>query len=349
MNQQNNRIAYIDVARGIALLMVIFGHLKMPYVTTWIYSCHIPLFFFLSGMVFSGEKKSFSQFIKKSARTLLVPYFALGFVIWFFLTGIYLFDQAPPQFIASAIDTPARMLLNFLIQRHYWTVWFLPCLFLAQIILWILIHTMAGCRRRIILASAAVCILTFIYYRVGGDTLPWNLDTALVAQFFVCMGYEYSHTDVCKGFRKTIAGSCISVRKAFLTAAMAVGNVVFCILNIKIGNANLDMSVHLYGIELFSILSATFGIFFVLSAAAVLKDFRFLSYLGRNTMLVFAWHSRIMIPVFNYLYLWLGIFQNDGVIEKCIYCIVTAAGILAILLPINYVISKSKIKFIIGR
>ncbi|MCD7836141.1 MAG: acyltransferase family protein [Lachnospiraceae bacterium] len=349
MNQQNNRIAYIDTARGIALLMVIFGHLKFPYITTWIYSCHIPLFFFLSGMVFKGEKKTFAQFVKKSAKSLLIPYFALGTVIWIFLSGIYLFDPQPPQFIAGAIDTPVNMLLNFLIQRHYWTVWFLPCLFFSQIILWILLRITSGRNGKTIFFSTVLCVFAFVYYRFGGDTLPWNLDTALVAQFFVCLGYEYAHADSCKGFREVIACSKIYAKKIFITALLAIGNIMFCILNIKLANANLDMSVHLYGIELFAILSAVFGILFVLSAAAVLQTEQILAYLGRNTMLVFAWHSRIMIPAFNYLYLWLGLFQSESMIQKCVYCIVTAAGVLAILLPLNYIISKSKIKFIVGR
>ena len=76
-----NRIEWIDTAKGIGLLLVIFEHLSIPYVTAWIYTFHMPLFFFLSGVVFSGEKYTFQEYLKKRVKALVIPYFSLGLII----------------------------------------------------------------------------------------------------------------------------------------------------------------------------------------------------------------------------------------------------------------------------
>ena len=45
------RIIWIDYAKAIAMFFVIFGHVDSGnYLTNWIYSFHMPLFFLLSGI-----------------------------------------------------------------------------------------------------------------------------------------------------------------------------------------------------------------------------------------------------------------------------------------------------------
>lgn len=53
------RIGYLDIAKGIGILLMIFGHIDGGgVVQTWIYSFHIPLFFIVSGIiVFKQNKK----------------------------------------------------------------------------------------------------------------------------------------------------------------------------------------------------------------------------------------------------------------------------------------------------
>ena len=76
----NKRVEWIDIAKGYGILFVIIGHLYLQdsFLTTQIYTFHMPLFFFLSGYVFSAKKYNFNEFIKRKAKTILVPYFALG-------------------------------------------------------------------------------------------------------------------------------------------------------------------------------------------------------------------------------------------------------------------------------
>ena len=52
----SKRIEYIDIARGIGILLVVMGHndfsLISPFLFKLIYSFHMPLFFFMSGIFF---------------------------------------------------------------------------------------------------------------------------------------------------------------------------------------------------------------------------------------------------------------------------------------------------------
>ena len=64
----------IDIARGIACLLVVVGHVPTTpsLLHTWIYSFHMPLFFIISGIVLNTND-SVKEFIKKRCKTLLVP------------------------------------------------------------------------------------------------------------------------------------------------------------------------------------------------------------------------------------------------------------------------------------
>ena len=52
------RIEFVDVAKGIATILVIIGHLSYTptHLKIWLYTFHIPLFFFLSGFVLNCNK-----------------------------------------------------------------------------------------------------------------------------------------------------------------------------------------------------------------------------------------------------------------------------------------------------
>lgn len=99
---RNCRLLYIDVLKGLAILMVIMGHLAIyvfgitPSELVWsiIYSCHVPLFMFLSGYVLS-KTPDFHKALKRTFA-YLCPAIVVGGGCWFngnkfidFFTGEY--------------------------------------------------------------------------------------------------------------------------------------------------------------------------------------------------------------------------------------------------------------------
>ncbi|HIY48208.1 MAG TPA: acyltransferase family protein [Candidatus Barnesiella excrementavium] len=75
----------IDIAKGIGIILVVYGHLACP-IKEEIYLFHMPLFFLLSGYFFS-IKESLRDFLVKKTKALLLPFclfYALSFIYSYF-------------------------------------------------------------------------------------------------------------------------------------------------------------------------------------------------------------------------------------------------------------------------
>lgn len=81
------RVQYIDRLKGLAIILVVMGHIfgfSQPEdgINTFIYTFHMPLFMFLSGLVISAPphlKKVFTKW-----KRFLVPFFVVGFACTFY-------------------------------------------------------------------------------------------------------------------------------------------------------------------------------------------------------------------------------------------------------------------------
>lgn len=62
-----NRIQYIDIAKGLGLLLMLVGH-QPNYISSgfgnWIYSFHMPLFFLIAGFFHDDQGNFFDSLIK---------------------------------------------------------------------------------------------------------------------------------------------------------------------------------------------------------------------------------------------------------------------------------------------
>lgn len=122
----NERKDYIDVAKGIGILLVVTGHLVCPdNLHNYIYSFHMPLFFILSGMLISYRNKIASKdTIKRLFYQLMVPYFTFSLAYLFFYEYMILHEN----FIGIVY-----MVFQTLCFRGMAPLWFLPSLFFGEI------------------------------------------------------------------------------------------------------------------------------------------------------------------------------------------------------------------------
>lgn len=130
MDANKNRIEWIDTAKGLGILMVMLGHnyLDWKYVF-WCYSFHMALFFFLSGCTFR-DQEGIGVFLKKRVLGLLIPYV-------FFAALIALYNWVSAVTHGNSFDLSSAA-LSYLVQIRYTHLWFLPCLFLAEIGTWLI-------------------------------------------------------------------------------------------------------------------------------------------------------------------------------------------------------------------
>ena len=102
MNAKKQRIQYLDIAKGFGIILVVYGHLlrrqsifeTIKDYSIYIYSFHMALFFFISGIClflkFNDSDKDFS--IKKECislvKKLFVPYMVWSIIYIFFSKSV---------------------------------------------------------------------------------------------------------------------------------------------------------------------------------------------------------------------------------------------------------------------
>lgn len=194
---------WIDVAKGIGILCVVVGHAinqLNPESATFIvltirnliYSFHMPLFFFLSGFLLNYSTTTL-EFIRKKVKRLAVPYFFAYILISVFMFISYILIEVPDSF--SGVHYFVGMLYGtlpaFLAQTGtdiFNPLWFLPALFCALLISYVLLRVL---ERDPLLGSLSLIATICVGYACGVSDihLPWGFDIGMVALIFVIPGF----------------------------------------------------------------------------------------------------------------------------------------------------------------
>ena len=97
----------IDVEKGVFLLLIVIGHLwNIPDSVKFLLMptdlIYVPIFFFLSGLLFKKDKYSFREFVSRKAKTLLLPYFSFFILFCICDWNLYLNTES---FLLNAISS----------------------------------------------------------------------------------------------------------------------------------------------------------------------------------------------------------------------------------------------------
>lgn len=76
----SSRNISVDIARGIAIIAVVLGHVGISAINRVVFTFHLPIFWLITGY-FTKEGESLPLVIKKRFRTLLVPYYTSCLII----------------------------------------------------------------------------------------------------------------------------------------------------------------------------------------------------------------------------------------------------------------------------
>ena len=125
---KKNRMTFIDIAKGIAILLMVIGHSysKTNFFLEWINSFHMPLFFIVTGILYGmiNEKKGCLTFnFKTKAINLLLPYFIWGTLIQLFFALLGYLGGSP-----LLEQLQKRLCLIFTLNSS--AMWFLPAMFI---------------------------------------------------------------------------------------------------------------------------------------------------------------------------------------------------------------------------
>lgn len=143
------RLQQFDILKGIGILLVIIGHTKLPDLgKDIIYGCHMPLFFFCSG-VFYKDKPIKAVFVR-NFNQLIVPYFFFC-LLWNFSNMVLFLHGAD----FSSYLALLRQNADPFSENGFWykTIWFLPCLFIVRMLYAVMYKCIKGNIKHIVIGG----------------------------------------------------------------------------------------------------------------------------------------------------------------------------------------------------
>lgn len=283
MHEKDDRISYIDIARALAVYLVVLGHTsKWQTAVDLIYSFHMPCFFFISGMLLKRKTPDYSikdvwKTIKKRVAAYYIPY-----LVW----GLFYSQLNLTNFLKLLYGT-REMLIE---TNSVTSLWFLPAILvagsLADIILWI------G-RKNIYITAAADVILFAI-----GVTLPHikpygyplGFDAGIVGAGFMLTGFF---------MRSIIDRVRYYEDMKWILIGIAAGIIVFLAFNKACLTHNFTIHISMYsgtyGNIFIFLLNAFLGTIIVLGLAIAYDKFfpseKILRYIGQNTLGILVLHK----------------------------------------------------------
>lgn len=275
-----SRISYIDSAKGLCMLLVVMIHTGVPEPLPGIYAVKVALFFLLSGYFYSDEMP-FAAFLKKKARTLLLP-----FVVFYGLSylGFYVLMALWPSFSSY---TDAQGIADCFTQKQYFNgpLWFLLSLFEVQLFVFAIRRLFKKC----VWASWFGYI---VLYAVGYSLsllnldLPLNIDSAMVCTIFFAFGMELKRWNLFGRFSRW--GSLIV---ALILYGIFILHPVACWMSVNRYQCN-------NGLELFVMLSILcMAVVLACKAITPPRNFGFLQFVGRHTLYILCMHHLVYRPI----------------------------------------------------
>ena len=284
-NTGKDRIKYWNIAKGIAILLMILGHAEgIPaYLRTIIFSFHMPLLIIANGYFIKSYdiKRTF----KKSVKSLLVPYMEVCLISAVIYTVVAENGSAAERFlykIKAMLGGMSKISIRFESFDSVWLVWFVCCLFVTRNLYVILMKLLENYSSGIRLG--VLVLLAFAGYVVGKyyAFLPWSLDVALVSLLFMAVGDWLRRNK----FFETNGAYKLAIPAAVWIYFLTKG---ICI----------ELATRSYPLGIWCIVEAVAGSLTVISLSQLLSRYRgitnILSWIGQNTMLILALHCLEMM------------------------------------------------------
>lgn len=182
------RIQWVDISKGIGILLVIYGHalggiinalpatratiLSVPY--NIIYGFHMPLFFFLSGIfAVKWVQRNFRLALHQKVVSLVIPYF-----VWTIITGTIM--ALAQKYTNSGLGVRNILISPIAPFSEYWFLYVLFFIFLVYYI-----------GNRIIGANGLLILSVILFLMRPLIYKYWILDAFSLNFVFFCIGTKF--------------------------------------------------------------------------------------------------------------------------------------------------------------
>lgn len=338
------RINWIDIAKGIGILLVILGHSPrdimvdsypaIHFMFSFIYSFHMPLFFFLAGVTFHSFKKS-DGFIIKKTRQLFIPLICYSLTIYavFYIADLIpflhtLFENASMGVVPLKEYILDTLNINNPYAFHTWYIW---VLFIIEIIMFIyekyILRKKSG---SIVYLIPVVLVTIIIHFFVKLDLALLNY--VVKNLFYFSLGVIYS-----------IKGGALQEKhnkKIVLKLLFSVG-IIMTILHtlsaINVITFNEPVTFILNDLQF--LIGNTLMILLIVNLSKKIADNKFLIYLGQNSFNIYLLHQPFCCAVIGMV-----LVKILPANLLCYILIMIVCSICSIILPLLFVKLVNKIK-----
>ena len=291
-----HRWIQMDIAKGIGILVIVYAHswfvatsldLMYPILASFI----LPLFFFLSGVLFKPEQP-FGEMAVRKADGLLKPFFftmLVYVIVRDVLRGQPLLPDIGGVLYASVDTIPWQAL------------WFLPHFWVAILFSWCVLRLIQR------LPLALSCVLTALILVVGIWILPWfwqlpvtvgehtwvlpglpfSLDVTLISSAWFILGY------LLRDWLRRHEGSLLT---------LVISAALFAAVFLWRGDT-MDLAQRRYDHWLWTSLLAVIGMYLCWALARVLMVSalltRAMTYIGQSTLILLIFHGEIQHKTFD--------------------------------------------------
>lgn len=279
MIETKKRIEFIDLAKGICILLIIIGHSGVAVDYPGISAMRTPLYLTLSGLFFK-DYGGFANLLIRKTNKILIP-FLFFYIVSYLL--FYLFNALFPGLIVS----DARGITDVFTQIQYFNgpLWFLLAIFWDNL-LFGAIHL--NIRSEWMRAAAVIligcCGLIFYDYSI---LLPCCIDAAFVCLPFFYFGYLLKRSDI------LVAGSYDRYNLLIALALFAIAYFIDTYAHPVLFFHDREISGNMLAIVFLPLTSVVA----LLMLCKAVKRLPIISYFGRYSIIPLCIHHLIYRPI----------------------------------------------------
>lgn len=327
------RVDYIDIYRGIAIILMVMGHVNFGAAFDhYIHAFNMPMWFFISGYFFRDKGWTYRKYIAYRGKRLLLPYVAFGSVHYFY--AVLFLDKS--QGLVHWGYLKSYLIFNDSGLPLSGAFWFLTAMLVADVLFLVLRRSIRS-DKLFAAAIALMAVFGIVFPARSPVRLPWTADASFVALGFYYAGYLTRNHPVISGwYQKYLQKNILLDIPVFLVNAV----LIFATPYVNLRTATYPNALLLY----FNALTATVLYlslcfrFSKISLPVIGRVKSILIYIGQNSI-PYLCFNRLIITLLEKV-LPRGGFFSQTLILVCSMCILSAMTCVILHTPLKRILGK---------
>ena len=262
-----HRIDYVDISKGIGLILVVLSHTVSYRLMFFASGFYVPIFFVCAGYTYRGGG-TFIENVKKRAVRLMKPYFFFSFILLICFMHFSLREFVGIFYSRYCLYLPDVVPnIKFLTSGNF-PLWFLTCMLVSYVLFYVLIYYER---------YAVFLLLIYLFFTAILDKLPillpWSIDTAFIMAILMYVGKKLRGMNM-------MPDDAIGLFSRFVVCLLLYTGAMLL-------DGEMNISVRIYGNSfLLYLLAAIFGCMMLLYFSKMIEK----TFVG-HVLLMFGKHS----------------------------------------------------------